>query len=1449
MMVGQLPGQKGDWFQMNHLGVCGSRRIPSPSSRTQLHSCWCLRTALRWRALSVAALFSLLVSEMGWPSDAYAQLISTVAGVWGGGYLVDGRPATETKLGAIFGVCVDPDGNLYLAEPGEGRIRMVERSANTVVRIAGNGNFGLFGDGGLATNASLGYPVGITVDAQGNVLFADQRNHRIRKVIRSTGRIYTVAGGGGGFREGGYGGDGGPATDALLQEPASVAVDGYGDVYITDTSNHRIRRVDAVSGLIETIAGTGEHGYYGDNGPATDAHLWSPHGLWIDGGGDLYFSDSDNNVVRRIRYSDRTITTVAGIATNGSYAGDGGQATDSRLNHPEGLCVDNDGNLFIADRYNHRIRRVDGKSGIISTVAGDGREYYTVYDQAVRDYGAATEAHVSWPTDVAVDSYGNLFIADKGFGLIRKVNLGDYTETFSTPDAVKQWDVDEEGTWRVEQGALTVSGYPEGVMSLQPGEYFENDIDLTVETVWIQGVDSYGYGVHFKSGPLGMYRFLLSGNGAFRLDRWDTQIGEAIVLVDWTFDGPAESRGENSVRIRTEGSVFSFYLNGQLVVSWTEGDPGGGYIGLQVHDVQEVSFDNFSVAGPRASSRPVITPELSVSVQSIDFGQVMAGDTKSLDVEISNSGQGLLQILGVVSDSPIFTTDVGRFSLAPDESRVISVRYSPTEVGPSVAELSIKSNDPDRDSLKVVLVGRGLKMPKPRIRVSAGQLGFLEVGVGRTDTAHLTVGNAGDAALRVTEIVASSPVFSATPSVLELLPGEEQILDITFLPQETGVAFGQLSVHSNDPDTPETLVVLSGSGIEVNPPSASIAGASPNPAVWSAAEEILFSGTARDNDQDGASIVRLEWSSDLDGKIHTGNSSDAINFSVPIKDLSIGKHTVTLKVWDNEGDSVEVRSTFEVRGLEPVASIDSAAVNDVRVGIVTLRSGLDDLTLYGSALDPDEFGQSIASHRWSFRSDSDGYALERVLSQTQLLEVSAERLGLGRHWIYYSATDDEGQVSPVDSIEAIVRARFGRAIIVAGGDQNLVFNYSLSAANNVYHTLLGRRRFESQDIVYLSPVSARGYWKDVQVTDSEVTVDRLHREIVAAKKDNVELAIPLLVFLAGHGGVRTFQLSDGEILKPEDLKSWLDELTTAKVSYRGLQSARDVPPDEIIVVVDFCYSRTFLEGICGPGRVVIGSSLTEVASVIGGSSFAESFFRWLALGGEEANLWRSFTEARDQMAQLFPQAPFIDVNGDGIPLLDENGSVIAGQEGGVELARRMYVGGEIGGQARTLGADAELYSVSATELSPSRYAFVAKGDPGLVGLNLSFAAVPEGGSLPASGEAGTGVLDRLDAAESDTVLYRGEYAFGEAGQYTVLILGADDLGNFAGQRQIQIQVAPKLVGDFNNDDEVDFQDFILFAQVYGKDSEDPEWDMVYDLDDSSQVDFQDFLMFAAAYEG
>jgi uncharacterized protein (TIGR03437 family) len=334
-------------------------------------------------------------------------VITTVAGSGGPGFSGDNGPATSAQLYFPDGVAVDSAGNLYIADFGNNRIRKV--SDGVITTVAGNGTQGFSGDNGPATSAELNSPTGIAVDSAGNLYIPEPYDNRIRKV--SNGVITTVVGNS-------LSGDNGPASSAQLFSPNGVAWSSAGNLYIVDSG--RIRTVS--NGVIATVAGIGTFGFSGDNGPATSAELDYPGGAAVDAAGNLYIADTGNHRIRKV--SGGVITTVAGNGTLG-FSGDDGPATSAQLDYPGGVAVDSAGDLYIADSYNFRIRKV--ANGVITTVAGNG-----VPGFGGGDNGPATSAALSRPSGIAVDSAGSLYIAEFNSSLIRKVSNGAITTVAGT---------------------------------------------------------------------------------------------------------------------------------------------------------------------------------------------------------------------------------------------------------------------------------------------------------------------------------------------------------------------------------------------------------------------------------------------------------------------------------------------------------------------------------------------------------------------------------------------------------------------------------------------------------------------------------------------------------------------------------------------------------------------------------------------------------------------------------------------------------------------------------------------------------------------------------------------------------------------------------------------------------------------------------------------------------
>jgi sugar lactone lactonase YvrE len=359
----------------------------------------------------VLAAVGILVGCGGEEKDALPSaeitgqaIITTIVGTGEAGFSGDGSSAKTARINAAEGLVFAEGDSFFFADTGNHRVRKVGPDG-VVTTVAGTGEPGFSGDGGPATSAQLNNPSsGLALDEEGNLFVADLFNSRIRR-IATDGTITTVAGG-----DPPELGDGGQATAATLTLPGGVAVDADGNLIIADHEGNRIRKVDG-EGVITTIAGTGEAAFGGDGGPAVKARLNNLADVSIDAMGNIYVPDRDNQRIRKID-SGGIISTIAGTGEPG-FSGDGGPARSARLDSPLDVVLDSLGNVYVADTQNHRVRKIDSR-GIISTVAGRQAGFSG-------DGGPAASASLLSPAGLAFDSAGNLYIADTGNNRIRKL--------------------------------------------------------------------------------------------------------------------------------------------------------------------------------------------------------------------------------------------------------------------------------------------------------------------------------------------------------------------------------------------------------------------------------------------------------------------------------------------------------------------------------------------------------------------------------------------------------------------------------------------------------------------------------------------------------------------------------------------------------------------------------------------------------------------------------------------------------------------------------------------------------------------------------------------------------------------------------------------------------------------------------------------------------------------
>ncbi len=581
--------------------------------------------------------------------------IYTVAGtLLTSGYSGDNGVATSATLDSPLNVAVDSYNNFYIVDASNNAIREVVVSTGIISTVAGNGGAGYTGNGGLATKAELNEPEGLAIDSYGDLYIADSENYVIREVVAATGDISTLAGNG----YFSYSGDGGPAASAQLDEPAGMALDIFGNVYIADYDNHVVREVNVSTGTISTVAGNGISGYMGDSGAATSAELVEPISVAVDVYGDIYISDFDSYVIREVDGLTGLIYTFAGTGECG-HSGDGSVATIAKLCEPEGITLDVSGNLYIADAGNAKIREVDAATNVITTVAGDGTVGYP------GDGGLATSAELDWPTGVALDTSGDLFIADSDNYVIREVS--------AATQIIKTVAGDHSGS------IIPVSTTHEPALDV----YFD----------WAPGV------------------FVDYAGNIFITDEYDNEVYE---VTGSSFATPASG----SIFTVAGDGGYGYYGDGGLATLaelkypyFSMGDLSGNLlIADSNNDVVR------AVPGLIASA-----PESVLSADSLNFATQLLGSgaSQSQTITITNPGNHSVSITsdtvtGANAADFVITSDTcAGMVLAPlGPGCAIQVTFKATVAGPEAATLTIVSNIPANPQI-IPLSGAGITFAAP----------------------------------------------------------------------------------------------------------------------------------------------------------------------------------------------------------------------------------------------------------------------------------------------------------------------------------------------------------------------------------------------------------------------------------------------------------------------------------------------------------------------------------------------------------------------------------------------------------------------------------------------------------------------------------------------------------------------------------------------------------------
>jgi sugar lactone lactonase YvrE len=319
-----------------------------------------------------------------------------------------GKPGyTESMVNNPYGLSIGPDGALYFCDIDNHAVRRLELKSRKLTTVAGSGQAGNSGDGGPATAAALGQPYEVRFDKGGNLFFVDMPNHSVKRVDRKTGIITTIAGTG----DAGFSGDGGPAVKAQFRQPHSIAFDKQGRLLICDIGNHRVRRIDLKTGMIETYLGNGEKLPTPDGATIKGTPFNGPRAIDVDDAGNLYLALREGNAVYKIEPKTERITHIAGTGSKG-YSGDGGPAKAAALNGPKGIALARNGSLYLADTENHAIRQVNLRTGTIQTVAGNG-------ERGDGPDGKPRGCRMNRPHGVFAARDGSIYIADSESHRIR----------------------------------------------------------------------------------------------------------------------------------------------------------------------------------------------------------------------------------------------------------------------------------------------------------------------------------------------------------------------------------------------------------------------------------------------------------------------------------------------------------------------------------------------------------------------------------------------------------------------------------------------------------------------------------------------------------------------------------------------------------------------------------------------------------------------------------------------------------------------------------------------------------------------------------------------------------------------------------------------------------------------------------------------------------------------
>jgi len=799
--------------------------------------------------------------------------ILTVAGSGFGGFCGDGGLATSACMTA-HAVAFNSAGTYFVADGNNNRIRSFTISGN-INTVAGNGstNQATIVNGVAPAGVTLQNPYGIFRDPNGNFFVSDMTNNVIRELVKSTNVVNTFAGNG----VSGYSGDGGPATSAELRQPTSVARDKTGNIYIADQNNHIIRMVNTAS-VISTFAGTPQScGYSGDGGAATSAKLCTPVGVFVDSKNNVYIADWNNHVIREV--SNGIINTIAGNGTGG-YLGDGGPAITARLNHPTSIAVDSAGNVFIADEYNHRIREVTAATGIITTVAGNGVGGFN-------GDGEAIFAELLYPQGVAVDANENVFIADTNNHRVRWLSPDGFLTTF---------------------GGLGFAGFNgDGIMALQAELFYPSAVTQdTSGNFYVADQDNWrirqinAFAALDLSDDSLSFPLTLVGNLSAPEVVTLSAIGP-LTIPNVTVTGPFSEYDDCPLSL-PNGTTCTMNIYFQPTASGTQTGSvainTNGYFGTQ-------STINLTGVGSA----------IQITGGPFNFGNQQVNTTSATqNITVKNTGTKAV-LMGAITFTNAtdykFTSNncpASGQNLNAGASCTLGVAFAPKSTGLKKGSVTINDGDPSSPQL-VGVTGTGTS----NVVLNPLSLTLPNEPVGTTSPASkiiLTNSTGGTLTLGNPAVTLTGPfVLANTTSCtngLVIVAGGTCNLMIQFKPAAVGYVTGTVSVADSDSTSPQVASLAgTGTGVQFAPASVNFGTVNRGTKV-SSTVTIPNVGTTTVN----FNFVSITGVNRLDFGFNGNNPpctsllpGAACTFSVTFDPSLVGKENATFGIYDNSAGS------------------------------------------------------------------------------------------------------------------------------------------------------------------------------------------------------------------------------------------------------------------------------------------------------------------------------------------------------------------------------------------------------------------------------------------------------------------------------------------------------------------------------------------------------------------